>query len=100
MAARFSQWYSLDQRRTHAAGDVIAIPDEDMLGIILEIRGLQTIIRDLVRGHDIEVPNSTLLKCRVDFYKENPGGVFRDFVDFKIGYDLSRSCKRLLEGSL
>ena len=69
-------------------GDVIAIPDEDMLGIILEIRGLQTIIRDLVRGHDIEVPNSTLLKCRVDFYKENPGGVFRDFVDFKIGYDL------------
>ncbi len=69
-------------------GDVIAIPDEDMLGIILEIRGLQTIIRDLVRGHDIEVPNSTLLKCRVDFYKENPGGVFRDYVDFKIGYDL------------
>ena len=67
-------------------GDVIAIPDEDMLGIILEIRGLQTIIRDLVRGHDIEVPNSTLLKCRVDFYKENPGGSFRDFVDFKIGY--------------
>ena len=53
-------------------GDVIAIPDEDMLGIILEIRGLQTIIRDLVRGHDIEVPNSTLLKCRVDFYKEKP----------------------------
>ena len=70
-------------------GDVISIPAEDILGIILEIRGLQTSIRDLVRGHDIEIPNSSLLKHRVDFFKENPGGPFRDYVDFKIGYNTS-----------
>jgi len=70
-------------------GDVISIPAEDILGIILEIRGLQTSVRDLVRGHDIEIPNSSLLKHRVDFFKENPGGPFRDYVDFKIGYNTS-----------
>lgn len=70
-------------------GDVISIPAENILGIILEIRGLQTSIRDLVRGHDIEIPNSSLLKHRVDFFKENPGGPFRDYVDFKIGYNTS-----------
>ena len=70
-------------------GDVISIPAEDILGIILEIRGLQTSIRDLVRGHDIEIPNSSLLQHRVDFFKENPGGPFRDYVDFKIGYNTS-----------
>jgi len=70
-------------------GDVVSIPAEDILGIILEIRGLQTSIRDLVRGHDIEIPNSSLLKHRVDFFKENPGGPFRDYVDFKIGYNTS-----------
>lgn len=68
-------------------GDVVSIPAEDILGIILEIRGLQTSIRDLVRGHDIEIPNSSLLQHRVDFFKENPGGPFRDYVDFKIGYN-------------
>nr|MCS5584912.1 mechanosensitive ion channel family protein [Pseudomonadales bacterium] len=68
-------------------GDVVSIPAEDILGIILEIRGLQTSIRDLVRGHDIEIPNSNLLKHRVDLFKENPGGPFRDYVDFKIGYN-------------
>ncbi len=67
-------------------GDVVSIPSENVLGIILEIRGLQTSIRDLVRSHDIEIPNSSLLKNRVDLYKENPGGPFRDYVDFKIGY--------------
>jgi len=68
-------------------GDVVSIPAENILGIILEIRGLNTSIRDLVRGHDIVLPNSSLLKNRVDFFKENPGGPFKDYVDFKIGYD-------------
>ena len=38
-------------------GDVISIPEAGILGIILEIRGLQTRIRDLAQGHDIEIPN-------------------------------------------
>ena len=72
-------------------GDVVWIPGEDILGIILEIRGLNTSIRDLVRGHDIVLPNSSLLKNRVDFFQENPGGPFKDYVDFKLGYDTSAS---------
>ena len=67
-------------------GDVISIPAENVLGIVLEIRSRQTHVRDLVRGHDIMLPNACLLKNRVDLYKQNPGGPFRDFVDFKIGY--------------
>jgi small-conductance mechanosensitive channel len=67
-------------------GDVVSIPAENVLGIVLEIRGRQTHVRDLVRGNDIMLPNSCLLKNRVDLYKANPGGSFKDFVDFKIGY--------------
>ena len=67
-------------------GDVISIPAENVLGIVLEIRSRQTHVRDLVRGHDIMLPNACLLNNRVDLYKQNPGGPFRDFVDFKIGY--------------
>ena len=67
-------------------GDVIWLPKDNVLGIILEIRGMQTSIRDLVRQHDVLLPNSTLLNQRVDLYKENPGGPFWDFVDFKVSY--------------
>ena len=70
-------------------GDVISIPAENVLGIVLEIRSRQTHVRDLVRGHDIMLPNACLLRNRVDLYKENPGGPFKDFVDFKIGYGTS-----------
>jgi small-conductance mechanosensitive channel len=57
-----------------------------VLGIVLEIRARQTHIRDLVHGHDIMLPNACLLTNRVDLYKQNPGGPFKDYVDFKIGY--------------
>ena len=67
-------------------GNVISIPAENVLGIVLEIPSRQTHVRDLVRGHDIMLPNACLLRNRVDLYKENPGGPFKDFVDFKIGY--------------
>jgi small-conductance mechanosensitive channel len=70
-------------------GDVIAIPAEDVLGIVLEIRARQTHVRDLVHGHDIMLPNACLLTNRVDLYKRNPGGPFKDYVDFKIGYGAS-----------
>ena len=67
-------------------GDVISIPSEEVLGIVLEIRARQTHVRDLAHGHDIMLPNAFLLTHRVDLYKQNPGGSFRDYVDFKIGY--------------
>jgi len=67
-------------------GDVIAIPAENVLGIVLEIRARQTHLRDLVHGHDMMLPNAILLTHRVDLYKQNPGGPFKDYVDFKIAY--------------
>ncbi len=67
-------------------GDVIAIPAEDVLGIVLEIRTRQTHVRDLVHGHDMMLPNAFLLTHRVDLYKQNPAGPFKDYVDFKIAY--------------
>ena len=79
-------------------GDVISIPAENVLGIVLEIRSRQTHVRDLVRGHDIMLPNACMLKDRVDLYKENPGGPFKDFVDFKIGYSTSsKKVKKFLK---
>ncbi|MBC8327015.1 MAG: mechanosensitive ion channel family protein [Verrucomicrobia subdivision 3 bacterium] len=67
-------------------GDVIAIPAEDVLGIVLDIRARQTHVRDLVHGHDMMLPNAFLLTHRVDLYKQNTGGPFKDYVDFKIAY--------------
>ena len=67
-------------------GQVVAVPSEDVLAVVLEIRGLQTSLRDLVRANDLTLPNSIFLRERVDIFCENPGGPFRDYVDFKIGY--------------
>ena len=67
-------------------GQVVAIPSEDVLAVVLEIRGMQTSLRDLVRANDLTLPNSIFLRERVDIFCENPGGPFRDYVDFKIGY--------------
>ena len=61
----------------------------DIMGIVMEIGGLQTRIRDLVQGHDIEVPNNSILSNRTDFFKLNHGGPLKDFVDFNIGYGVS-----------
>ena len=65
-------------------GDVISIPDLNVLGIIMEIGGLQTRVRDLAQGHDIEIPNNAMLNHRTDFYKDNPGGPHKEFVEFNI----------------
>ena len=67
-------------------GDVISIPEAGILGIILEIRGLQTRIRDLAQGHDIEIPNYNLLQYRTDYLRKSKGGPFKDFIEFNIGY--------------
>lgn len=67
-------------------GNVIRVPSEDLLGIILQTRATQTIIRDLVRGHDITVPNTLLLKQRVDILRTDLHQGVRDYVEFDIGY--------------
>jgi small-conductance mechanosensitive channel len=68
-------------------GDVVSIPGENIIGIVLQTRGLHTIIRDLARGHDIILPNSALLKQRVDTLKTDLQRGVRDYVEFRLGYD-------------
>ena len=52
----------------------------------LQINGLQTIIRDLVDGHDIILPNYKLRQSRVDVLKTDLRRGVRNHVDFMIGY--------------
>ncbi len=76
-------------------GDVINIPDENILGVVLQTRGMHSVIRDLVKGHDIVLPNSVLLKQRVDMLKTDLGRGVRDYVEFQLGYDVTADDARL-----
>ncbi|MBL68835.1 MAG: hypothetical protein CMO74_10380 [Verrucomicrobiales bacterium] len=67
-------------------GDVVRIPGENILGIVLRTRGLHTIIRDLATGHDIQLPNTAILNQRVDVLRTDLERGVRDYVEFKIGY--------------
>ena len=69
-------------------GDVIRVPNEDVFGIVLQTKGLQTIVRDMIRRHDVILPNALLLRNRVDIlHSESSRGV-RDYIDFKLGYGI------------
>ena len=70
-------------------GDVIRIRDEAIEGVVLQIRPLQTVIRDLVDGHDIILPNFKLQNSRVDVLKTDLARGIRNHVDFIIGYDVT-----------
>ena len=76
-------------------GDVINIPGENILGVVLQTRGMHSVIRDLVKGHDIVLPNSVLLKQRVDMLKTDLERGVRDYVEFQLGYDVTADDARL-----
>ena len=79
-------------------GDVIRIPSEDVFGIVLQTKGLQTIVRDLVRRHDITLPNTILLKNRVDILRTDLSRGVRDYVEFNIDYGVdSKRTEAFLE---
>lgn len=75
-------------------GDVIHIPGENVFGQVLQTRGMHSIIRDLAKGHDISLPNSTLLKQRVDLLKTDLQRGIRDYVEFQLGYDVPADAAR------
>jgi len=70
-------------------GDVINIPGENIFGIVLQTRGMHSVIRDLIKGHDIILPNSLLLKQRVDTLKTDLERGVRDYVEFQLGYNVA-----------
>ena len=68
-------------------GNVIRIPDENILAIVLETRTMLTILRDVIRNHNITIPNSLLLNKQVEILTtESRKGIY-DFVEFNIGYE-------------
>ena len=68
-------------------GDVIRIPDENILAIVLEPRTMLTLLRDVIRNHNITVPNSLLLNKQVEILTtESRKGIY-DYVEFNIGYE-------------
>ena len=68
-------------------GDVVRIPSENILAIVLETRGTLTILRDLIRNHNITVPNSLLLNVQVEILDTESRKGVSDYVDFNIGYE-------------
>ncbi|HJN82865.1 MAG TPA: mechanosensitive ion channel, partial [Verrucomicrobiota bacterium] len=67
-------------------GDVIRIPDEDILAIVLETRTTLTLLRDVIRNHNMTIPNSLLLNKQVEILTtESRKGIY-DYVEFNIGY--------------
>ena len=68
-------------------GDVIRIPDENILAIVLETRTMLTLLRDVIRNHNITIPNSLLLNKQVEILTtESRKGIY-DYVEFNIGYE-------------
>ena len=68
-------------------GDVIRIPDENILAIVLETRTTLTLLRDVIRNHNITIPNSLLLNKQVEILStESRKGIY-DYVEFNIGYE-------------
>ena len=68
-------------------GDVIRIPDENILAIVLETRTTLTLLRDLIRNHNITIPNSLLLNRQVEILTTDSRKGIYDHVEFNIGYD-------------
>jgi small-conductance mechanosensitive channel len=73
--------------RSVEAGSVIRVKEFDLIGVVLQITLSQTIIRDLVQKHEVTIPNSKLRNATVETISNCGKNGFRDFLDFKIGYD-------------
>jgi len=71
------------------AGSVIRVNEFGIVGVVMQITLSQTTIRDLVQKHEIAIPNSKLRNTTVETISNSSKNGFRDFLDFKIGYDQS-----------
>ncbi|TQV74975.1 hypothetical protein FLL45_08510 [Aliikangiella marina] len=71
------------------AGSVIRVKEFELVGVVLQITLSQTIIRDLVQKHEVTIPNTKLRNATVETISNCGKNGFRDYLDFKIGYDQS-----------
>jgi len=68
-------------------GNVIRIPDENILAIVLETRATLTLLRDVIRNHNITIPNSLLLNKQVEIISTDSRKGIYDYVEFNIDYE-------------
>lgn len=68
------------------AGSVIRVKEYSITGVVMQITLSQTIIRDLVQKHEITMTNSKLRNATVETISNSSKNGFRDYLDFKIGY--------------
>jgi len=71
------------------AGSVIRVKEFDIIGVVIQITLSQTTIRDLVQKHEITIPNSKLRNATIETLSNCSKNGFRDYLDFKIGYEHS-----------
>jgi len=71
------------------AGSVIRVKEFEIVGVVMQITLSQTTIRDLTQKHEITIPNSKLRNSTVETISNCTKNGFRDFLDFKIGYEHS-----------
>ncbi|MET1253949.1 mechanosensitive ion channel domain-containing protein [Aliikangiella maris] len=71
------------------AGAVIRVKQFDILGVVIQITLTQTKIRDLVQKHEISISNSKLRNAIIETISNSSKKGFKDYLDFKIGYDQS-----------
>jgi len=75
--------------RSVEAGSVIRVKEFELMGVVMQITLSQTTIRDLVQKHEITLPNSKLRNATVETISNCTKNGFRDYLDFKIGYEHS-----------
>jgi hypothetical protein len=71
------------------AGSVIRVKEFEIVGVVMQITLSQTTIRDLVQKHEIAIPNSKLRNATIETLSNCSKSGFKDFIDFKIGYEHS-----------
>ncbi len=76
----------LHYNRSLEPGAVIRVNELSILGVVQQITLTQTMIRDLVQGHNITLPNSKIRQAVIENLS-NSSGLIRDYIDFNIGYE-------------
>ncbi|MCB1044148.1 MAG: mechanosensitive ion channel [Acidobacteria bacterium] len=70
-------------------GTVIRCRELNILGVILEIKITETVIRDLRQRHELHVPNAKLRSCNLEVLSNSTKKGLIQFLDFNLAYGLN-----------
>ena len=69
-------------------GAVVRVPELDLTATVIQTTLTQTVLKDLVQGHRILVPNARLRGAKVEVLSEATAAGLWESTDFQIGYGL------------